>query len=133
MHMPTVHPNYIKASNIVLLQAVIGLINYFLFYSDMHIRHKILVPVFLIVFSGVIIYLLRIGTSWVKYFFLIGFALSNGKPSNWAAMFNHGPIRIIITIIMLCISVWVLWLLFTIPNQQAPNKKGPDYPGPEIV
>lgn len=129
--MPTVHPNYVKASNIVLLQAVIGLVNYFLFYSDMHIRHKTLVFVFLTVFSGVIIYLLRIGTSWMKYFFLIGFALSNGKPSNWAAMFNHGPIRIVITIILLCISIWVLWLLFTIPNQQEPTKKAPVIRGPK--
>jgi hypothetical protein len=66
--MPTVHPNYIKASNIVLLQLLIALANYLLYYNDIHIRHKILVPVVVIVFSGVMFYLLRIGTNWGKVF-----------------------------------------------------------------
>ncbi|MGF7082453.1 hypothetical protein [Mucilaginibacter sp. UYCu711] len=131
--MPTVHPNYIKASKIVLLQLVIALVNFFLYYNDMHARHKNYAPIAMIVVFGIVIYLLRIGINWVKYFFLVGFAFVNGKPANWAAMFTHGPLKIIWAITGMCISIWVLWLLFTIPNQQASNKKSPDYPGPGIV
>lgn len=122
--MPTVHPNYIKASNIVLLQLLITLVNYFLYYNDLHAGHTIMLPVILMV------YLSRIGINWVKYVFLVSFILVNSKPANWAAMFNHGPLKVIWAITGMAIGIWLLWLLFTIPNQKLRNEKGPDIAGP---
>jgi putative effector of murein hydrolase len=128
--MPTVHQNYIKASNLLLLQLVIGLANYFLNYNDIQSRHRIIMPVVVIVFCSIIFFLIRTGTNWVKYFLLASWILVNSKPANWTAMFTHGIGKAMLSTVSIVIGFWILWLLFKIPNKSIPNKKGPDLSEP---
>ncbi len=119
--MQQVHPNYIKASKILLLQMAVAIVSYFLYRNDIHVKHSFLVPFVMAMFWALLFYLVRTGVSWVKYILLFGFAWAHTRPSNWAAIFEHGPLRVVMAIIGICISIWVIWLLFTIPKQQAPN------------
>jgi hypothetical protein len=129
--MPTIHPNYTKASNLTLLLLAIGLANFFFVtYPQLQSGQGIVVFVFIIVIFGGMAYLLRKGIKWVKYFFLVIFVLGHISPSNWIDAFTHGIVRIISAIIVLGISIWILWLLFTISNESSANKKGPDLSEP---
>ena len=129
--MPTVHPNYIKASNLSLLLLIIGLTNFLLVVApQLSVGRGILVLAMMITLTGGMAYLLRKGIEWVKYVFLAIMILSHINRAEWASMLNGGIVRILSFIVVTGLSVWILWLLFTIPNQPIANKKGPDFSEP---
>ncbi|MFD2864271.1 hypothetical protein [Mucilaginibacter antarcticus] len=84
----------------------------------------------LMFFGGLNVYLLGKGYWWLKYAMSILFVLSYAKPSTWAYLAKLDTISLISTIFRTGINLWILWLLFKVPNQLTSNNKGPDLPEP---
>jgi hypothetical protein len=130
--MTGIHPNYTKASRLMLFLCIAGLIYFFLSnqYTTLSARNQILIPGLIIVFGGVTVYLLGKGYHWTKYvmlgFFIIGFI----KPSTWTYLANLSMIDFVSVAFRTSINLWIIWLLFKVPNTIVLNEKGPDFSEP---
>jgi glucan phosphoethanolaminetransferase (alkaline phosphatase superfamily) len=114
--MATVHPNYIKSSNIIILSILIDLLN--LAFSQTPLNTPQFIGAFLmtILFLAAIAFLVRKGLSWMKYVLLV---LSIIGIVGLAMIILKNPVFngvLVVNIVQTLLQLWALIILFTIPK-----------------
>jgi multidrug transporter EmrE-like cation transporter len=115
--MATIHPNYIKSSNLLFLSIIIGFISLAIAQVPLKTLPAVLSVAVTVGVMALIAFLVRKGISWVKYVLLVltvlgvaGLIMGKQPASNVALAVN---------IIQTLIQLWALIILFTIPKSQA--------------
>ena len=118
------HPNFKKASNLLLVTVVLGLIKLFFSRSEMAhgtlneqlVQNFMLYALCSLGFMMVLAVLIRFGVGWLKYILLI-FSLFGILDVPVAIMtVRLTPVTSSITLVVFALGVWVLILLFRIPK-----------------
>jgi hypothetical protein len=117
------HQNYIKASNLIYLCALLGIINVFLLRETYTSTLKIATLIFTFAFIVGLGVLIRQGFEWIKYLllFIMIFGLI-GIPT-WIKNLSEMPILGIINILQIVLQFWALILVFKVPKKENINKK----------
>lgn len=117
-----VHPNYIKASNLMYLSGVLGLLSYFIFGILKGKFEGIFEIIISVGMTFLIAYLLKKGISKIRYillFLLIFGVLISFQFLEFLIFFY--PILTIIYFIQLILESIAIVLLFLVPKKQKPN------------
>ncbi|QKJ28554.1 hypothetical protein HQ865_01865 [Mucilaginibacter mali] len=125
-----VHPDYIKASNLILITLVLSVISSF-FTPNIGIvtpLMKIGVVILSIIINGLIAYFIRRGSETVKYILLILLLFGLASIPMMISLFKTRPVSSIISLVLMAIQVWVIVILFKIPKHNISYKpeRGPD-------
>ena len=111
-----IHPNYIKASNLIFGSAAIGLINLFFLSEILNDAKSIIAAIFSFLFVIGIGYLMRIGKDWIKYPFLIFLILGLIIMLFILPQLLINPITFVINIAQTIMQIFATYLLFKIPK-----------------
>lgn len=117
--LQSVHPNYIKASNLILITLVLSVISSFFTPNTGIVTPllKIGVVVLGIIINGLIAYFIRRGSETVKYILLILLLFGLAGIPMMIAVFKTKPVSCVISLLLMAIQVWVIVILFNIPKR----------------
>lgn len=110
-----VHPNYIKASNLIFATIALGVISYLLFGDAGEDRTDIAAKALSLLLAVGLAMLVRLGYKWVKYL-LLGLIVSGLMMIGWLApLVIHRPAAGLVIIgIQIIMQAWALVLLFRV-------------------
>ncbi|MCQ6957946.1 hypothetical protein [Mucilaginibacter aquariorum] len=114
--MATVHPNYIKSSNIIILSILVGLLNLAFSQTPLNTPQSIGAFLTTILFLAAIAFLVRKGLSWMKYVLLV---LSIIGVAGLVMIILKKPVFngvLVVNIVQTLLQLWALIILFTIPK-----------------
>ncbi|KGO84820.1 hypothetical protein Q765_19610 [Flavobacterium rivuli WB 3.3-2 = DSM 21788] len=115
--MASVHPNYIKASDLLLINTVLTIPNVFLSPRNFATPLAISVLIAVIVFQIVIAIAIRNGVAWIKYLILVLFLIGLFEISTFVKIFLETPIIGVINIIQTLLQIAAIVLLFKIQSK----------------
>ncbi|MGG5208497.1 hypothetical protein ACQWU4_06080 [Chryseobacterium sp. MIQD13] len=113
-----IHPNHIKAANLMYLSGALSIGNMIWIYESLNSPLSTTVAAATLAFIFGMGYLAGKGTEWVKYVLLITFLI--GLTGLQSLYFNllSDPVLGILNIIQTILQIWALVLLFKIPKPQ---------------
>jgi hypothetical protein len=114
MYIPK-HPNYVKASNLMLGTVALGFISILAFPSYLSSTKNIIVSVLSIGFVVALSFLIRQRFDWVKYLILVLFVLGCTSLPFTIMHFAERPLLSSISILQIIMQLWALVLLFKVP------------------
>jgi hypothetical protein len=116
----SVHQNYIKASDLMLITTGLGVINFLLIPETFSSGMAIFIGLFTLLFLLGLSLFIRKGISWIKYLLLV-LAIPGIFLSIPFLIKNLGqnPAVGVINIIQTVFQFWALILLFKIPKEKA--------------
>lgn len=109
-----VHPNYIKASELIFITAGLGIINFFFSPEILSSGFAIIIAVFTLLFIAGLGVLIKQGFSWIKYLLLALFIFGLLGIPFIIKNITTNPIVGIVNIIQTILQIWALVLLFKI-------------------
>ena len=115
------HQNYIKASNLTFVSALLGIINVVLLKGVLTNTISIVTTIFTFLFIIGLGFLIRQGFEWIKYLllFMMVFGLI-GIPT-WIKNLQEIPIVGLTNLIQIILQFWDLILVFKIPKKDNLN------------
>ncbi|WP_219337359.1 hypothetical protein [Pontibacter populi] len=113
------HPNFIKASNLLLVTVGLGLLNIFFSHETLSSVQNISVASASILFVAALAYFARRGKKWFKYLFLVVMILGVLGLPFIVLNFMNNPIVGFINIVQTILQVWAAVLLFKVPKHSA--------------
>lgn len=118
----TVHPNYIKSSELAFISAGLGIINLSLSPVVFSNSIAIITAILTLIFVFGLAYLIRFGFSWVKYLLLALFIIGIfGIPIIIKNLYEN-PIVGIINLVQTVLQIGSIVLLFKIPKAKNSSK-----------
>lgn len=110
-----VHPNYIKASNLIFATIALGVISYLLFGDAGEDRTDIAAKALSLLLAVSLAMLVRLGYKWVKYL-LLGLIVSGLMMIGWLApLVLQRPLAgWVILALQIVLQAWALVLLFRV-------------------
>ncbi|MDB5257788.1 MAG: hypothetical protein JWM14_2483 [Chitinophagaceae bacterium] len=118
----TIHPNFIKSSNLILIMVGLGLINMFLTSEYLTSGKQITISIGSLLFIAALAYFVRQGKSWMKYVLLvltiIGL-LVDPRPLNH---FIPDSIFAGIGLVQALLQIVATVLLFLVPAENSSDK-----------
>lgn len=114
----TTNKNFIASSNLVLISAGLGLINFFLMRSELVTTQDIAIAIITLIFISGLGYIIRKGYNWIKYLLLVLTALGVIESIGLIIVnLAKQPVITSINVIQTALQVWAVVLLFSIPKQ----------------
>jgi len=110
------HPNFIKASNLMFVSAIFGIVNLFLIPNTFASAKNTTIAVTTLLILAIISYIVRLGKNWMKYLLLVLMILGLlGMP--FITILRSNLLLGLINIIQTVLQFWALILLFKVPKQ----------------
>src|SRR5439155_22845589 len=117
----TIHPNFKKASNLIIGTVGLGLINLFLSRDTLSYGKNLFIVVFIKIIIAGLGYLVRRGYRWIKYLFLVLTVLGLTEILSIINNLTQKPIVEVINIAQTIMQIWTVVLLFKVPKSMANN------------
>ncbi|MEN2402913.1 hypothetical protein GKZ90_0024210 [Flavobacterium sp. MC2016-06] len=106
------NPNYIKASNLIFIATILGIINFFLSPDILKSKTALIISVVTILLILAIGVVIRLGISWIKYILLVLIIIGfNSLPKYIKEELSIHPLNAIITILQSILQIYATLLL----------------------
>ena len=114
----TVHKNYIKSSDLMLISVGLGIINFLLVPEIFSSGRSIFIGIVTLLLLGGLALAIRNGVSWIKYLLLVMMIFGFISIPFLIKNLEENPPVGIINIIQNAFQFWSLILLFKIPKEE---------------